>query len=622
MLSALSQTLVFALIPELPNILKVSATAASWAVTITILTGAVATPVVSRLADKVGKRRMIVISLVLMTIGSLLVALGGSFATVVVGRGLQGLVISTIPVGISIMRDELPREKVGFAVALMSATLGIGGAMGLPLSGLLYAHLGFASIFWVAAAGGLLLTVAVLVFVPESTVRTPGRFDYVGAVLISIALTALLLAVSKTSDWGWDSSQWLGLTLVGVVVLVAWVPYELRVKEPMVDLRTAAQRPVVLTNGASLFVAFVFSVNMLASGQQLQMPVSSGYGFGLSVSAAGLAITPAGLAMLLLSPLSARMLNRLGGRFTLLVGAAIMSGAYVYRVFATGSLAEVIVGSTLVGIGSALAFAAMPMLIMANVPITKSAASNGLNSLMRLVGAAFASAVLPAILASVRVTAGRHTFPSLSAFQAIYWISGAASLLGFFLAAFIPTSRDRVSVVGTDSGAARETVVRGRVFFGGPTGPRQPAIVTVSRLDGEPVDWARTDHDGEYAVALPGSGHYVFVANARGWAPEAKILDFQNGATDHHVLLTEQLALTGSVVGPGGPAPCAPVILHGGGGDFVGTTRTDDDGRFNFSLPQAGAYVVTAVAPDGRCVRAEKVVVSALASRVDIEIPC
>ena len=411
MLAALQQTLVVPLIPDLPEILGVAPTTASWAVTATILVGAVATPIVSRLADMVGKRRMIVIALMTMTSGSVLVAVGGGFVTTVLGRGLQGFAASLIPVGISIMRDSLPRERVGFAVALMSATLGIGMALGLPLSGVLYGHFGFDSIFWIAAGGGVALTVAVLAVVPESSVRTAGRFDYLGAVLFSLALASALLAISKGNEWGWGSREVVGLLGVSLLALLVWFPYELRVNDPMVDLRTAARRPVLLTNLASIGVAFALYVNLLASGQQLQIPTDSGYGFGLTVTQAGLAMMPAGLVMVLLSPLSGQMLDRLGGRLTLLVGAGVMSGSYVFRAFATGSIAEVVLGSTLVGLGAAISFAAMPTLIMANVPITESASANGLNSLMRAIGGSTASAVLAAVLSAVTFATQGEVLP-------------------------------------------------------------------------------------------------------------------------------------------------------------------------------------------------------------------
>ena len=104
---------------------------------------------------------MMLVCLAIMVLGSVLAAVGRTFLWLIVGRALQGFSAALIPVGISIMRDELPKEKIGSAVALMSATLGIGSALGLPLAGMLYESLGWHSIFWVAAAAGLLLLIAV-----------------------------------------------------------------------------------------------------------------------------------------------------------------------------------------------------------------------------------------------------------------------------------------------------------------------------------------------------------------------------------------------------------------------------------------------------------------------------
>src|SRR4051812_6271282 len=148
-LVALMQTLVVPLLPDFPRILSVTPDDASWLVTATLLASAVATPIVSRSADMYGKRKMMVVCLAIMVAGSVMAALGGSFMWLIIGRTLQGFASALIPVGISIMRDELPKEKMGSAVALMSATLGIGSALGLPLAGLLYESLGWASIFWV-----------------------------------------------------------------------------------------------------------------------------------------------------------------------------------------------------------------------------------------------------------------------------------------------------------------------------------------------------------------------------------------------------------------------------------------------------------------------------------------
>ncbi|MFJ7724025.1 MFS transporter, partial [Rhodococcus erythropolis] len=284
---ALQQTMVIPLLPDFPKILGVSADDASWLVTVTLLTSAVATPIVSRLADMFGKRRMMLISMTMIVVGSLVAAIGGNFVALLIGRGLQGFAISMIPVGISIMRDELPKEKVASATALMSATLGIGSALGLPLSGLIFEHLGWPAIFWLSAIVGVLLIIAVAVVVPESSVRTRGKFDFLGAVMLSTALTAILLAISKGARWGWTSELTLLMFVIGIVTLALWFPYELRVTQPMVDLRTSAKRPVLLTNVASILVGFSMYANNLSTTQQLQMPKISGYGFEMGVMADG-----------------------------------------------------------------------------------------------------------------------------------------------------------------------------------------------------------------------------------------------------------------------------------------------------------------------------------------------
>ncbi len=438
---ALQQTMVIPLLPDFPGILGVSADDAAWLVTATLLTSAVATPIMSRLADMFGKRLMMLACMVAMTVGCVLAAAVGTYLAVIVGRSLQGFAAALIPIGISIMRDELPKEKVGSAVALMSATLGIGAALGLPLSGLIFENLGWQAIFWISAGIGAALIIGVLSLVSESTVRTRGRFDYLGALLLSVALTALLLGISKGGSWGWGSQRVVGLFLATAAVLAVWVPYELKIGHPLVDLRTSARRPVLLTNIASILAGFAMFANLLLTTQQLQLPESTGYGFGLPVITAGLAMVPSGLAMVLFAPVSGRMINRYGGRITLITGAAIMGVAYIGRVYYSSTVLAVIIGSTAVGIGTAIAYAAMPTLIMASVPITETASANGLNALLRAVGTSSSSAAVAAVLGSVTMQVGAVTLPSLTAFQDVYWMAGLGALACCAVAWYIPVAR-------------------------------------------------------------------------------------------------------------------------------------------------------------------------------------
>ena len=357
---SLQQTLIIPLVGDLPKIFDTSASNTSWLITATLLTSAVAMPTVSRLADMFGKRKMMVMCLVLIIAGSLLGALATSLPLVIAARALQGFSTALIPVGISIMRDELPKEKVAAAVALMSATLGIGGAIGLPLGGLLYAHFSYHALFWLSAAAGVALLGAILGIVSESRILTPGRFDIVGALILSVALTAFLLGVSKGGTWGWGSTRILGLFLAFVVLMALWMPLQLRLNEPLVDLRISARRPVLLTNISTVLIGFAMFGQMLAVTQLLTLPSATGHGFGFTPMQAGLTMLPGGVLMVFLAPVSAGITNKYGAKITLVAGAFIMGFGYISLVFMLGTLLTLIIGTVLVSAGLALAYAAMP----------------------------------------------------------------------------------------------------------------------------------------------------------------------------------------------------------------------------------------------------------------------
>lgn len=219
---SLMQTLVIPIVPELPKLLHASASNTIWAVTATLLAASVATPVVGRLGDMFGKRRMLLVSIVLLVAGSVVCALSDSLVPMIIGRTLQGLAAAVVPLGISVMRDVLPAERLTGSTALMSASLGVGGALGLPTAAFVADRFDWHILFWTSAALGAVAFALVLTIVPESKVRAGGRFDLIGAIGLSTALVSLLLAVSKGSDWGWTSGTVLGLFATAVVVLLAW----------------------------------------------------------------------------------------------------------------------------------------------------------------------------------------------------------------------------------------------------------------------------------------------------------------------------------------------------------------------------------------------------------------
>lgn len=442
---SLMQTLVVPLIPRLPEMLHSTAADASWAVTATLLTGAVATPVVGRLGDLYGKRRMLLISLCVLAVGSVICAMTEALGPMVAGRALQGMGAGVIPLGISIMRDVLPPARLGSAIGMMSSSLGVGGALGLPLSAAIAEGTSWHMLFWISAALGALMVVLVAVLIPESPLRIGGRFDVLGAVGLLVGLVALLLPVSKGADWGWTSGWTLGLFATSVVVLVLWGWWELRAPAPLVDLRTTARRQILLTNLASIVIGFAMMAMSLIAPQLLQLPTATGYGLGQSMLEAGLWMAPAGLVMMAVSPLSARVSARYGPKTSLLWGALVIAAGYGAALPLMSSAVGVLLFGAIISAGVGLAYSAMPALIMAAVPVTETAAANGFNTLMRSLGTSTSSTVIGVILAGMTVPMGGVEVPSDTGFRVSFLIGAGVALVAALVVCTIPGRRRRAA---------------------------------------------------------------------------------------------------------------------------------------------------------------------------------
>lgn len=431
-------TLLVPLVPELPDILGVSAEDSQWAVTASLLAAAVSMPIVGRLGDLYGKQRMVLVVLALVVLGSVIAFFSHDLATLVAGRALQGTGLGVVPLGVSILRDVLHRDRVGGAVALVSATLGIGGAVGLPLAAVISQYLDWHVLFVVSGVLAIAGLVLVWKFIPVSTLRSEGSFDFLGAIGLAVGLTAVLLGISKGNSWGWLSAPTLLSLGGGLVVFAAWTVFELRSTSPLVDIRVATRRMVLLTNLASVAVGFSFFASTVVLPQLLEAPTVTGAGLGQSMLIASLCLMPSGLAMWAMSPVAARLIKARGARISLLLGISTIAIGYVLAVFLMSEIWHMILIATVVGIGVGFAYSSMPTLIMGAVPATETAASNGLNSVMRMLGSSVASAVFGVVLASQVVTVGDVSSPSAAGFQLSFIIALGAALVGVVLTFLIP----------------------------------------------------------------------------------------------------------------------------------------------------------------------------------------
>jgi MFS family permease len=355
---------------------------------------------------------------------------------------LQGFGGGIFPLCFGIIRDEFPRERVAGGIGLISAILGIGGGLGLVSGGVLVDAFGFQVIFWMGAVMALVAAAAAAVLVPESPVRSPGRVDVRGALVLGVGLAAPLLAISQANTWGWTDPRTLGLTAAGLAVLAAWVPLQRRTAEPLADIRTLATPPVLMTNLATFFVGFGMFGSFLLIPQLAEAPESTGYGFGLDATGAGLLLLPGALVMLVAGPVSGQLSTRYGSRLPLVLGGSLTAVGLGVLAVAHSTYAEVIAGNVLMSIGFGFAFAAMPNLIVDAVPIERTGEATGFNALVRSVGSSVGSQVSAAILAASVLAAG----PSESAYTEAFVVCAAFAVLAAVLAALIPRPGERVRV--------------------------------------------------------------------------------------------------------------------------------------------------------------------------------
>ncbi|MFG3267784.1 MULTISPECIES: MFS transporter [Streptomyces] len=435
---SLMQTLVIPIVPELPKLLDAPASDTAWAVTATLLAAAVATPVVGRLGDMVGKRRMLLTSIVLLISGSVVCALADSLIPMITGRALQGLSAAVVPLGISILRDTVSAEKLAGSTAVMSASLGVGGALGLPTAAFIADNWDWHILFWTSAALGVVAFVLVLLVVPESENRVGGRFDLVGSLGLSAGLVSLLLAVSKGGDWGWTSATTLGLGAAAVLILLAWGRWELRAKQPLVDLRTTAKRQVLFTNLASIALGFSMFAMSLVLPQLLQLPERTGYGLGRSMLTVGLVLAPQGLVMMVMSAVSAGITKAKGPKVTLMIGSLIVATGYGLNIVLMSEVWHLVLVSCVIGAGVGFTYGALPALIMGAVDPSQTGSANSLNTLMRSLGTSFASAVAGVILAQMTTEYGGFALPAENGFKVVMALGAGAALAAFLLAGFIP----------------------------------------------------------------------------------------------------------------------------------------------------------------------------------------
>lgn len=397
---AIIGTLGAPMIPTIAREQGVSLEAAQWMLTITLLVGAIATPLNGRLADGQMRRKALLGTLTIVMIGAIISALSDTFAPFIAGRAMQGAGQAILPLTIASAREYLPRERMRSGIAILSVSTAAGLGIGYPLTGLVTKYGDYHAGFWFAAIVTAFAVLACYFIVPNSRETNKARLDLVGAALFSVGLLCVLLAISQGDQWGWTSSETLALIAVGAATIAVWVVYELRIPHPLVQLRLLTRRLVLAANVVVVLMGMALYMMSSLINRYVQTPVEANYGLHSSLLQTGLMLAPLSLGSIISSQVAARMSARIIPGRILAVGATITGLNMLYLALTRTYWWEIVLATLILGVGVGMTFSMMPGLIIRSVPADETGSATGMNQVLRLVGGAIGSAFSVSILAA------------------------------------------------------------------------------------------------------------------------------------------------------------------------------------------------------------------------------
>lgn len=440
------------LIPAIAAGLGTSLADAQWALTVTLLVGAVATPVIGRLGDGPHRRTVVLVVLAVVTVGGVLAALPLGLGWLITGRALQGFGLGLTPLAIATAREALAGERSRRTTAALSITVVAGMGLGYPLAGLVAEVGGVHAAFWAGAGVSATALLAAAAGLPSSRTTTSRSIDVVGAVLLGSGLGGLLLALAEGEVWGWASPGPWVLIAGGAVVLAGWALWELRTPSPLVDLRLARGRIAGTAHATALLVGLSNYLLLLAVPVLAQAPRGDEPGFGTSIVVAALALLPFSAASVLGGRLARFVADRAGAHLVLPVAALVQSGSFALFAFARGELWQLFLVMGVAGLGVGAAFAAFPALVISAVPQSETGSAMSLNQVLRYAGFSIGSALAAAVLASA--TPVGAPAPVDRGYTTIAAIGFAVSLLTAVLAWLVPARRSRRATTAEQPAAA------------------------------------------------------------------------------------------------------------------------------------------------------------------------
>lgn len=427
------------LITSVATTFGVPLASAQWTLTIPLLSGAIATPLLGRLGAGPHRRGTVLVTLAVVVAGSALTVLPLSFVWLLIGRGAQGIGLGLIALMMGVARDHLPEDRGTATIALVSVSSTIGVGVGYPLAGLLTELGGVRTAYGLGLFGTAVAFLVALRNIPASPAGRSARVDVPGALLLGGGLFLVLLLASETRLWNRHLGLTVTLAVLAALLLCIWIVSERRSAAPFVDIRLLRHRAVAGANAAMLVGGIGMYLLLTLITRYAQTPSSAGYGFGLTTFVAGLVLVPFSVLGFVAGRLTPRLRKRMGAPVLLAGSAIVVLGAFVFFAVARSNLTELLVAMAILGFGVGSFSAAMPAVILAAIPKSETSSAMSFNQVVRSVGFSFGSAVCGLVLAAGTDTG--ELFPTDGAYTTAALIGVAAMVVAAITSIAVARSR-------------------------------------------------------------------------------------------------------------------------------------------------------------------------------------
>ncbi len=433
------------LTPSLPTIegdFSITSSQASLILSLYMVGGVAATPIVGKLGDIYGKKRMLVVVLGVYAVAVSFTGFAPNFPYLLISRTIQGMGMAVMPLGFALVREEFPKDMIPKAQAVVSAMFGAGFAVSLPLGSWVSNNYGWRWTYHSAIPVVVMLAILALVMIKESRFRRPQvKIDYLGAMLLAITLSLFVFALSEGSIWGWTSTNTLSMVITGAVLSVPLAWYELRYTkrggEAILNFKLLSMRNVLVANliltiaGMGMFLS-MFALTYRFSYQFFENSKNT-------ILDTGLALVPFALGTIIFGPVGGILVSRTGVKPISIAGAAIATVGFLLQATLPGYW-EVLVFEFITGAGLSLINGTLINLIVLTVNPRDMGLATAMNGTFRSLGSSVGAPIAGSMISTYSISmiiAGKViSIPTNTAFVYIFVTAAVMFLVAAILIPF------------------------------------------------------------------------------------------------------------------------------------------------------------------------------------------